>query len=73
VLITLGGQRKKGVSPKVLTERLRMLESIGIVQRHYNPTIPPQVTYQLTDREKELSKPLYHLYDLALRWYGDDS
>jgi DNA-binding HxlR family transcriptional regulator len=50
-----------------------MLESIGIVQRHYNPTIPPQVTYQLTDRGKELSKPLYHLYDLALRWYGDDS
>jgi DNA-binding HxlR family transcriptional regulator len=73
--LRFGDLRRKveGVSPKVLTERLRMLESIGIIHRHYKPTIPPQVTYHLTERGKELSKPLYHLYDLALRWYGDDS
>jgi DNA-binding HxlR family transcriptional regulator len=62
----------KGISPKVLTERLRMLEAIGIVHRHYNPTIPPQVFYKLTARGKELSEPLYHLYELAVRWYGTD-
>jgi DNA-binding HxlR family transcriptional regulator len=62
-----------GISPKVLTERLRMLEEIGVVERHYKPTIPPQVTYELTVRGRELAKPLYQLYHLALKWYGDES
>ncbi len=58
-----------GISTKVLTERLRMLEEIGIIDRDYKPTIPPQVTYKLTERGKELSEPLYHLCELASRWY----
>lgn len=58
-----------GISTKVLTERLRMLEAIGIVDRNYKPTIPPQVNYKLTERGKELSEPLYHLCELASRWY----
>ncbi|MBW4637092.1 MAG: helix-turn-helix transcriptional regulator [Gloeocapsa sp. UFS-A4-WI-NPMV-4B04] len=61
-----------GISTKVLTERLRMLESLGIVFRHYEPTIPPQVTYGLTVRGGELSEALNHLYNLAVRWYGSD-
>jgi DNA-binding HxlR family transcriptional regulator len=63
----------EGVSPKVLTEKLRMLEALGIIHRHYNPTVPPQVTYALTARGKELSLPLYQLCDLVFRWYGDDA
>jgi DNA-binding HxlR family transcriptional regulator len=62
-----------GISPKILTERLRMLEAIGVVYRNYEPTIPPQVSYSLTDRGKELSEPLYHLCDLASRWYGNET
>lgn len=62
-----------GISTKVLTERLRMLESIELVHRHYEPTIPPQVTYTLTDRGKELAGALDHLYELAVRWYGTDA
>lgn len=58
-----------GISTKVLTERLRMLEAIGIVDRDYKPTIPPQVSYKLNERGKELSEPLYHLCELASRWY----
>lgn len=61
-----------GISTKVLTERLRMLESVGIVFRHYEATIPPQVSYGLTDRGVELSEALDHLYELAVRWYGSD-
>lgn len=56
-----------GISTKVLTERLRMLEASGIIDRHYKPTVPPQVTYKLTERGKELSEPLYHLCNLASR------
>jgi DNA-binding HxlR family transcriptional regulator len=71
--LRFGELRRKidGISTKVLTERLQMLEEIGIVHRDCKPTIPPQVTYELTDRGKELSAPLYHLCDLASRWYGD--
>lgn len=68
--LRFGELRRKigGISTKVLTERLRMLESMGIVYRHYEPTIPPQVTYGLTDRGKELTKALTPLYKLVLRW-----
>lgn len=45
-----------------------MMESMGIVHRHYEPTIPPRVTYCLSDRGKELTKALTPLYKLALRW-----
>lgn len=60
------------ISTKVLTERLRLLESIGIIYRHYEPTIPPQVTYGLTERGKELFEVLDDLYNLAIRWYGPE-
>jgi DNA-binding HxlR family transcriptional regulator len=62
----------EGISTKVLTERLRMLEAIDIVHRDYEPTIPPQVTYKLTERGKELSGALDHLCDVASRWYGTE-
>jgi DNA-binding HxlR family transcriptional regulator len=48
-----------------------MMESMGIVDRHYEPTIPPQVTYSLTARGKELTKALTPLYKLALRWNAE--
>lgn len=60
----------RGISTKVLTERLRMLESMEIVYRHYEPTVPPQVTYGLTNRGKELTKALSPLYKLVLRWHA---
>ncbi len=65
-------RKVEGISTKVLTERLRMLESVGIVYRHYEPTIPPQVTYSLTERGQELSGMLDHLHALAERWYGSE-
>jgi DNA-binding HxlR family transcriptional regulator len=70
-----GELRRKvdGISPKVLTQRLRMLEEIGIVYRSYESTIPPKVSYELTERGKELSKLLYDLCDLASRWYGGEA
>jgi DNA-binding HxlR family transcriptional regulator len=38
------------ISPRMLTERLRDLESAGLVARVVLPTRPPQVEYRLTDR-----------------------
>lgn len=59
-----------GISTKVLTERLRMLEAEGILYREYKSTIPPEVTYGLTTRGKELMEIIDQLDELAKRWYG---
>ncbi|HEX3499762.1 MAG TPA: helix-turn-helix domain-containing protein [Stellaceae bacterium] len=61
-----------GVSAKVLTERLRALEAAGIVYRHYEPTVPPAVTYGLTSRGRELDGVLDALNDVAVRWQSED-
>jgi DNA-binding HxlR family transcriptional regulator len=61
----------EGISTKVLTERLRMLEQEKIIYRHYEPTVPPQVTYGLTDRGQELVSVLDQLNELAERWYAN--
>lgn len=38
-----------GISPKVLTQRLRELEADGLAWREQENTIPPKVTYGLTE------------------------
>jgi DNA-binding HxlR family transcriptional regulator len=38
----------KGISPKMLSERLRVLEEHGIITRTVYPEIPPRVEYALT-------------------------
>ncbi len=43
-----------GISPKVLTQRLRELEAAGYAWRRQEATIPPQVTYGLTERGQEI-------------------
>lgn len=57
-----------GVSPKVLTQRLRELEADGLVWREHEPTIPPKVTYGLTPFGVEVHGVLSGLDDLARRW-----
>ena len=43
---------------------------VNKLSRHHEPTIPPKVSYSLTDRGKELSGVLDQLCELASRWYG---
>jgi DNA-binding HxlR family transcriptional regulator len=38
-----------GISPKMLTARLRELEDKGVVDRTVAPTSPPSVEYSLSD------------------------
>ena len=59
-----------GISSKMLTERLRSLEKAGILYRHHEPTVPPQVTYGLTKEGRELTTVLDQLNTLAFRWQG---
>jgi len=57
-----------GISSRVLTERLRTLENAGFVFRHYEPTIPPAVTYGITNRMKDIEGVLRQLEGLAKKW-----
>jgi DNA-binding HxlR family transcriptional regulator len=62
-----------GISSRVLTERLRALEEKGFIYRDYKPTIPPEVTYGLTERMKDIQKVLSDLDRLAQKWKDADS
>lgn len=61
-------RKTKGISAKVLTERLRMLEAEDIVYRDYKPTIPPQVTYGLAARGQDLAQVLSLIDKVAKKW-----
>src|SRR6516164_11213427 len=43
-----------GISPRMLSERLRDLEAAGLIERRVVPSSPPKVEYRLTDRGREL-------------------
>src|SRR5438034_3871656 len=62
-----------GISSRMLTERLRDLEERGFIYRHYEPTIPPAVTYGLTKRMQEISETLDKLNELAHKWQDEDA
>jgi len=59
------------VSTKTLTIRLRELEGEGLVLRHYEPTVPPQVTYSLTPKTQDLGPAIVELQQVATKWYGE--
>lgn len=59
------------ISTKVLTDRLRMLERAGLVDRHQAATIPPQVTYSLTPRGQELHGAMNMLGQIAQKWEAE--
>src|SRR3712207_7829232 len=52
------------------TTLFRSLEAEGILYRDYKPSIPPEVTYGLTARGRELMDIINQLDGLARRWYG---
>jgi len=60
-----------GISTRVLTERLRMLQAAGVIWRDQSQTIPPSVTYGLTTRGDELRQVLESLGDIAQRWQSE--
>jgi DNA-binding HxlR family transcriptional regulator len=54
----------EGVSHKMLTQNLRMLERNGLVERTVYPTVPPRVEYTLTEPGRGLRATV----DLMCDW-----
>ena len=62
-----------GVSARLLTVRLRVLEAAGVIARRVLPTTPPQVSYALTARGRELTGAIEALNAVARRWYPESA
>ena len=54
-------RRIDGISQKMLTQTLRVLERNGLIIREELQTIPPHVTYRLSSLGESLSKALVAL------------
>ena len=58
--------RVDGISQKMLSQNLKILLRSGLLERSVAPTIPPQVTYALTQTGTELATMLCSL----IHWVG---
>jgi DNA-binding HxlR family transcriptional regulator len=54
-----------GISPRMLSERLRDLEAAGLVHRDVIPSSPPTVEYRLTNKGRRLAPIIEAMRDYA--------
>jgi DNA-binding HxlR family transcriptional regulator len=59
------------VSPKTVSQRLKMLEEERIVERHAYAEIPPRVEYNLTDKGMALADILNAMHTFQERYLSD--
>jgi DNA-binding HxlR family transcriptional regulator len=58
----------EGLSDRVLSDRLRELESEGIVERIVYPQIPVRVEYRLTEKGSDLRPVVQSIHEWAQEW-----
>ncbi|UHA72824.1 winged helix-turn-helix transcriptional regulator [Paenibacillus sp. 481] len=61
------------MSDKMLSERMKDLESIGIVVRNVYPETPVRIEYALTDKGRALEPVMKSISDWAEAWVEDTS
>jgi DNA-binding HxlR family transcriptional regulator len=57
-----------GLSDRVLSDRLRELESEGVVERIVYPQIPVRVEYRLTEKGRDLRPVVQAIHTWAETW-----
>lgn len=57
-----------GLSDRLLSQRLRELESVGLVDREVQDDLPVRVVYRLTEKGEELGPAIESLGQWAERW-----
>ncbi|MFF2848675.1 winged helix-turn-helix transcriptional regulator [Streptomyces sp. NPDC058001] len=60
----------EGVSHKMLTQNLRMLERYGLLDRKVHPTVPPRVEYTLTEPGQALRATVDGMCGWTHRYLG---
>ncbi len=61
-----------GISPRTLSERLRVLEDEGIVARHSYAESPPRVEYELTDKGDALLPIIEEMRRFGHSWLVEE-
>ncbi|MFG2330976.1 winged helix-turn-helix transcriptional regulator [Streptomyces sp. NPDC048604] len=61
----------EGISHKMLTQNLRLLERNGLVDRTVHPTVPPRVEYALTEPGRALRATVDGMCDWTHRYITD--
>jgi len=61
-----------GISPRTLSERLRVLEGEGIVVRRCYAEAPPRVEYELTDKGEGLLPIIDAMRDFGHSWLSHE-
>ena len=56
------------ISDRMLAERLRELETEGVVRRNVFPTTPVRIEYELTDKGRALETAIVAIGDWANQW-----
>jgi DNA-binding HxlR family transcriptional regulator len=54
-----------GISKKVLSEHLKVMEQNDLIERTVFPEVPPRVEYNITEKGKTLFEPLNYLENWA--------
>lgn len=62
-----------GISTKTLTQRLRELETQGLVERRIYAEIPPRVEYSLTTKGRQIKPVMVALYQVGLQWLDKET
>jgi DNA-binding HxlR family transcriptional regulator len=61
------------VSPKTISQRLKMLEERGFVDRHAFAEIPPRVEYNLTEKGQAFVNVIEAIRDFGDRYLSDET
>ena len=62
-----------GLSDRLLSERLKELESEGIVTRTVTPSTPVRIDYRLTEKGRALNEVMLAISEWAETWLASDS
>jgi len=60
-----------GMSPNVLSDRLKRLEAEGLVERHRERGLPPRVEYRLTEKGRSVRPILVSLLEWGRQYIGE--
>ncbi|MER8571270.1 helix-turn-helix transcriptional regulator [Mesorhizobium sp. M1338] len=64
-------RKLEGITPKMLTQTLRVLDRDGLVRREIFPGIPPRVEYELTDLGQSLAGLLTQMLLTQIRSWAE--
>ena len=57
-----------GISPKTLTERLKYLEAVAVIERRCYAEVPPRVVYSLTEKGRALLPVIESMRAYGVAW-----